>query len=110
METPSLSEVIECSALKNFMIEEEKTSFFLGREILVCTNKPGMARWHKSLYSAMSRVAQRPAEFFKPGQPNRRIGTTCGILKLLQTQILHRFLLACLFYEITAAVSRNFLR
>jgi KUP system potassium uptake protein len=65
METPSLSEVIECCALKNFMIEEEKTSFFLGREILVCTNKPGMARWHKSLYSAMSRVAQRPAEFFK---------------------------------------------
>ena len=43
----------------------ERPSFFLGREILVCTNKPGMARWHKSLYSAMSRVAQRPAEFFK---------------------------------------------
>jgi KUP system potassium uptake protein len=65
METPSLSEVIESCALKNFVIEEEKTSFFLGREILVCTNKPGMARWHKSLYSAMSRLAQRPAEFFK---------------------------------------------
>ncbi len=65
METPSLSEVIQCCALKNFIIEEEKTSFFLGREILVCTNKPGMARWHKSLYSAMNRLAQRPAEFFK---------------------------------------------
>jgi KUP system potassium uptake protein len=65
METPTLSEVIECCALKNFVLEEQKTSFFLGREILVCTNKPGMARWHKSLYSAMSRIAQRPAEFFK---------------------------------------------
>ena len=65
METPTLSEVIESCALKNFVIEEEKTSFFLGREILVCTNKPGMARWHKSLYAGMSRVAQRPAEFFK---------------------------------------------
>jgi KUP system potassium uptake protein len=65
METPTLSEVIESCGLKNCVIEEDKTSFFLGREILVCTNKPGMARWHKSLYSAMSRVAQRPAEFFK---------------------------------------------
>jgi KUP system potassium uptake protein len=65
METPSLGDVIEACALKDFVIEEEKTSFFLGREILVCTNRPGMARWHKALYSAMNRLAQRPAEFFK---------------------------------------------
>jgi KUP system potassium uptake protein len=65
METPTLSGVIACCALKNFIIEEKKTSFFLGREILVCINKPGMARWHKSLYSGMSRLAQRSAEFFR---------------------------------------------
>jgi KUP system potassium uptake protein len=65
METPTICEVLECCALKDFIIEEEKTSFFLGREILVCTHKPGMARWHKFLYAAMSRHAQRPAEFFK---------------------------------------------
>ncbi|HEY5742018.1 MAG TPA: KUP/HAK/KT family potassium transporter, partial [Terrimicrobiaceae bacterium] len=65
METPTISEVIACCALKEFVIEEQKTSFFLGREILVCTNKPGMPRWHKFVYSAMSRHAQRPAEFFK---------------------------------------------
>jgi KUP system potassium uptake protein len=65
METPTVREVIECCALQDFIIEEQKTSFFLGREILVCTDKPGMARWHKLLYAAMSRHAQRPAEFFK---------------------------------------------
>ena len=65
METPTIREVIDCCALKDFIIEEQKTSFFLGREILVCTDKPGMARWHKFLYAAMSRHAQRPAEFFK---------------------------------------------
>jgi KUP system potassium uptake protein len=65
METPTISEVIECCVLQNLVLKEQETSFFLGREILVCTNKPGMARWHKHLYSAMSRQAQRPAEFFK---------------------------------------------
>jgi KUP system potassium uptake protein len=65
METPTINEVIECCALKDFIIEEQKTSFILGREILVCTDKPGMPRWQKFLYVAMSRHAQRPAEFFK---------------------------------------------
>ncbi len=65
METPTIREVIEGCALQDFIIEEQKTSFFLGREILVCTDKPGMALWHKFLYAAMSRHAQRPAEFFK---------------------------------------------
>ncbi len=65
METPTIGEVIEGCALQDLIIEEQKTSFFLGREILVCTDKPGMARWHKFLYAAMSRHAQRPAEFFK---------------------------------------------
>ncbi|HEY5744234.1 MAG TPA: potassium transporter Kup [Terrimicrobiaceae bacterium] len=65
METPTISEILECCAMQGLVMEVQQTSFFLGREILVCTDKPGMARWHKHLYSAMSRHAQRPAEFFK---------------------------------------------
>ena len=65
METPTISEIIECCAMKDFVIEEEKTSFFLGRETIICTRKPGMARWREHLFVAMSRHAQRPAEFFK---------------------------------------------
>ena len=66
METPSLSEVIECCALKNFVIEEQKTSFFLGREILVCTNKPGMASLAQiSLLRHEPTSPNDPAEFFK---------------------------------------------
>jgi KUP system potassium uptake protein len=63
METPSMSEIIASCALKNFVIEEQKTSFFLGLETIVC--KPGMARWRDHLFAAMSRHAQKPAEFFK---------------------------------------------
>ena len=65
METPTIGEVIECCAMKDFVIEEQKTSFFLGRETIICTGKPGMARWREHLFVAMSRHAQRPAEFFK---------------------------------------------
>ena len=65
METPAMSEIIACCETRNFVIEEQKTSFFLGLETIVCTNKPGMARWREHLFAAMSRHAQKPAEFFK---------------------------------------------
>jgi hypothetical protein len=48
---------------ENFVIEEQKTSFFLGRETIVSTRKPGMGRWREHLFIAMSHHAQRPAEF-----------------------------------------------
>jgi KUP system potassium uptake protein len=51
--------------LKDFVIEEHKTSFFLGRETIIPTREPGMARWREHLFVAMSHHAQRPAEFFK---------------------------------------------
>jgi K+ transporter len=65
METPTIGEVIESCALKNFVIEEQKASFFLGRETIIPTQKPGMARWREHLFVAMTQHAQRPAEFFK---------------------------------------------
>jgi KUP system potassium uptake protein len=65
METPVMSEIIASCATRNFVIEEQKTSFFLGLETIVSTNKPGMTRWRGQLFAAMSRHAQKPAEFFK---------------------------------------------
>ena len=65
METPTIGEIIECCVMKDFVIEEQKTSFFLGRETIICTAKPGMARWREHLFVALSHHAQTPAEFFK---------------------------------------------
>ena len=48
MESPTVSEIIVC--------------FFLGRETIICTGKPGMARWHEHLLAAMPK-SERPAEF-----------------------------------------------
>ena len=64
METPTIGEVIESCALKNFVIEEQKASFFLGPETIIPTQTPGMARWREHLFVAMTQHAQR-AEFFK---------------------------------------------
>ena len=41
METPTIGEVIQSCALKDFVIEEHKTSFFLGRETIISTENRG---------------------------------------------------------------------
>ena len=51
--------------MKDFQIDPDKTSFFLGRETIVSTGRPGMARWREHLFVVMSRQAQSAAEFFK---------------------------------------------
>ncbi|HKO49864.1 MAG TPA: potassium transporter Kup [Polyangiaceae bacterium] len=42
----------------------EHTTFFLGRENLVVTERPGMARWRVNLFSFMSRNALPATKFF----------------------------------------------
>ncbi len=44
---------------------EGQVSYFLGRETLVSTAAPGMARWRERLFALMSRNAQTAMAFFK---------------------------------------------
>ena len=46
-------------------IEMRETAFFLGRETLLATNRPGMALWREKLFAAMSRNASRATAFFR---------------------------------------------
>ena len=50
METPTISEIIECCAMKDFVIEEQKTSFFLGRETIICTRS---LVWHGGVSTSL---------------------------------------------------------
>ena len=43
----------------------EKTTFFLGIETLLPTNRPGMALWRERLFALMSRNAVRATSFFR---------------------------------------------
>lgn len=70
MQTPNVLGLMDLLALKGLETRKSDTSFFLGRETLLITDKPGMARWRKMLFGFMSRNA-RPANLFFRIPPNR---------------------------------------
>lgn len=64
MEVPTIQAVVEQAAKKSFEINVDKSTFFLGRETLVRTNK-GLSRWREGAFIAMSKNAQNAAQFFR---------------------------------------------
>ena len=70
MQMPNVLEVLELCAERGLASRKNDTSFYLGRETLLITNKRGMARWRKMLFAFMSRNA-RPANAFFQIPPNR---------------------------------------
>jgi KUP system potassium uptake protein len=65
MEDPSIQDMIEHCRQKKLVIQLEGTTFFLGREELISTDRPGMARWRERLFAFMSRNALRATAFFQ---------------------------------------------
>ncbi|HEX9943274.1 MAG TPA: potassium transporter Kup [Thermoanaerobaculia bacterium] len=65
METPGVPEVLELLKEKGLELHAMSTTFFLSRENLIPSKKPGMAFWRETLFAAMTRNAQRPPEFFR---------------------------------------------
>ncbi|HEY3251934.1 MAG TPA: hypothetical protein VGK25_12555, partial [Ignavibacteria bacterium] len=49
----------------------EKSTFFLGRELLVVKEKSGLIRFRKKIFILLSRNSQRVTEFFNI--PNDRV-------------------------------------
>lgn len=70
MQTPNVLEVLEECAERGLRTNKADTSFFLGRETLIITNKRNLSLWRKILFSFMSRNA-RPANAFFQIPPNR---------------------------------------
>ncbi len=65
MQDPSVPDILERAKGQGVDARIEATTFFLGRETLLATERPGMARWRERLFSFMSRNAQRATAFFK---------------------------------------------
>jgi KUP system potassium uptake protein len=57
----ALSQARECGPPFKLM----ETSFFLGRQTLIASDKPGMAIWREKLFAWMMRNAESAMEFFK---------------------------------------------
>lgn len=70
MESPTIDDVLPRCADKGLDLDPMRTTYFLGRETIIATGKPGMARWRKRLFALLSRNAQQaPVYFHLP--PNR---------------------------------------
>jgi KUP system potassium uptake protein len=70
MENPSIPDVLKRCREKGLQFQLMGTSFFLGRETLIPTKKPGMAIWREALFSWMSRNARSATAYFRI-PPNR---------------------------------------
>jgi KUP system potassium uptake protein len=65
MQTPEVPDVIELLKEKGMELNPMATTFFLSRETLIPSRKPGMALWREKLFTIMIRNAQRPTDYFR---------------------------------------------
>ncbi len=70
MESPDLEWVRQGCNEEGLELDPLSTSYFLGRETIMATTRPGMARWRKLLFALMARNAQQATAYFKL-PPNR---------------------------------------
>jgi KUP system potassium uptake protein len=65
MQDPDINEILAACKANGLSIPLEGTTFFLGRETLIASDRPGMAIWRERLFAFMSRNALRATAFFK---------------------------------------------
>jgi KUP system potassium uptake protein len=64
MESPDIPALLEQAKQYGVQLEREDITYFLGRETLLATQKPGMAVWRERLFAVMTRNAQSAMTFF----------------------------------------------
>lgn len=64
MDTPDVMEVISSLKERGLKVPATEITFFLGRESLIATDRPGMAIWREHIFSFMQRNAQRATAYF----------------------------------------------
>jgi len=65
MEEPNVPELLRRCEADGLSFREEETTFFLSRETIIPTKRPGMALWRERLFATMSRNAQHATSFFR---------------------------------------------
>ncbi|MDB4878660.1 MAG: Low affinity potassium transport system protein kup [Gemmatimonadetes bacterium] len=71
VEDPEVPPVLEKLAALGLTIDPDDTTFFLGRETLIATDRPGMALWRERLFAILARNARRATKFFR--LPSERV-------------------------------------
>jgi KUP system potassium uptake protein len=63
-EDPEVPPVLKRLGSLGLTVDLADTTFFLGRETLLATNRPGMAIWRERLFATLSRNARRATKYF----------------------------------------------
>jgi len=71
MDNADISQIIDILNKNGIQLKIEKSTFFLGRELLVVKEKSGLLRFRKKIFVLLSRNSQRVTEFFNI--PNDRV-------------------------------------
>jgi KUP system potassium uptake protein len=70
MEDPDVPQVFAAAEAHGFKMQPAKTTYFLSRETIIASDRPGMFKWRERLFAYMSRNAQSATAFFRL-PPNR---------------------------------------
>jgi KUP system potassium uptake protein len=70
MEEPNVPEALGALRERGLEFKPLETTYFLGRETLIPSRRPGMAIWREHLFAAMTRNARTATSFFRL-PPNR---------------------------------------
>ncbi|HYE31318.1 MAG TPA: potassium transporter Kup [Methylomirabilota bacterium] len=65
MDAADVPDLLRRCADQGLNFKENDTTFFLSRETIIASNKPGMAIWREKLFSILSRNAQSATAYFK---------------------------------------------
>ena len=72
MDEPHIPQALELAAARGFPIADPKrATYFLGRETIIATRRPGMALWREKLFAIISRNATTATAYF--GIPPDRV-------------------------------------
>jgi KUP system potassium uptake protein len=65
MQKPNVPRLLRRCKNYGLDVSAEESTFFLGREIIVPSDHPGMAKWREHLFGFASKIAQQPATYFQ---------------------------------------------
>jgi KUP system potassium uptake protein len=65
MDTFNVPAVLMRVALQDLPLNETSITYFMGRETVLATHRPGMPLWQEKLFAFMARNAQRATAYFK---------------------------------------------
>jgi len=65
MEDPDIPSALRIAREQGMQVDEDDITYFLGRETIIVTRRPGMASWREKLFVIMARNAVRATAFFR---------------------------------------------